>query len=1544
MERVSNTLIPIRRSGLRLYRLVRREFRHIDLTKPLHLVTIGILVATIVAPVTSLIITNERYRIASKYDAIIGKPSPKYKDKLTYDDEKKASVFNAGGQAEVASEAKDLLTNKIGAGDKKSTQLYSATLPDKPGRGIEVNDNVNKVKVSFSPLFDTLDGRKGDGRVVYPLSDLPGQMIYTPKANGLKEDIVLNSAPGDTAEFKYSMTVPDSLGVKLLKDGSLGFYSGSPDLFGNISYGTDHDRELVEKARKNADKNVLMFSIPAPVIKQSGSHGNTKTKAKFRFEQNTLIVDVVGLKKASYPLSIDPTFVLTTTTDFVLGSIDDNIDLSVADQVGRQTLVGGSTPGWTPNNAPSLTYAQFASGLVAYNGFLYLIGGGSGDATTNGGAGASGTTSNDVRYISLDPTTGALGGSAPVTWTNTGNALLNTARQGLVVFGFNGYLYAVGGQDNAGAAITSASNHTVEYAKINSNGTVGTWAYTTGQLNTARAYPAGGLYQGVIYVMGGTSGTNNATPQSTSEYARINGDGNISAWTQSTSLATGSLTSARSKFRGSTYNGFVYITGGQTNTTTVINTVEYAPILSNGALGAWATTTSFPTARRDMGMVINNGYIYVFAGCNSATQACPGFIADTQYAVINADGTVGQWQSTVPYNTGGFNARMPGGVTVFSNHLYFVGGCSTETATNNCGTQLVGTFITNIDGVGRFDRGLQSVQTTQPYNNNATTVARAGSQGVALNGYMYLIGGCSVVNCNTAASYSNAIEYAPINANGTLGTFATTSALISTSGGANNAGRIGHAVIAYNNKIYVIGGVERTTGNVDSYRSDTISATQASNGTLGTFTAETNTLPVARAFGAAVVWHNWIFYTGGLLNATTLATAATSVYHSQFTTTNSAGTWAVTTNQLTNIRWGHSIGLWGNWLYVLGGQSNTTGTYVTAATGLEQLTITNGGDITTASSVQNPTGQPLLRLAGGFVHNGYLYTFGGYVSGSTAASTVINWSRLDPTTGNLGAWSATNIGNNAATYGVATARGLTTAVSAGGYLYVMGGCTSTLVATSFSACSAFVTTANATEVSLPNNGGAGQTGTFAGTTALPAARADQSAVTYNGYLYEVGGCTAYTAGACNTELGEVRSVLINTDGTLDTTWNTLNPLPTSEVRSSAQAVAYNGFFYVIGGVTSSAGASRTVYVAPITTTGTLGTWVDNSANYLPVAQDRRNFGAAVSGGYMYVAGGENATGTKKNDVYYAPINSDGSLGTWNTTAAFTSTRSAFSLVAYNGNLYVVGGYDGTNALTDVQMGAAASNGTVASWAYVTDVASGMNARQATAANGFMYFFGDEGDATRVKYADINADGTLGTIQDSISKMSTSHPHAGTAYFNGNFYVTGGCTLTGVNCSGVVTTTEKTGQQAISRRGHYSKLFNTQVDTSPTQLVTNGLSSGPGSVVELKFQTASQANPVLGVAQLIRPVVFGTFYDVQALDTGGTNVGVAFNYLIQLVLDDSRSATFPDVNKTGFAQTAVTDITIYFHANPGRRLRHGASFTNTDCGLTPAFGCTLDTTP
>jgi len=235
-----------------------------------------------------------------------------------------------------------------------------------------------------------------------------------------------------------------------------------------------------------------------------------------------------------------------------------------------------------------------------------------------------------------------------------------------------------------------------------------------------------------------------------------------------------------------------------------------------------------------------------------------------------------------------------------------------------------------------------------------------------------------------------------------------------------------------------------------------------------------------------------------------------------------------------------------------------------------------------------------------------------------------------------------------------------------------------------------------------------------------------------------------------------------------------------------------------------------------------------------------------------------------------------------------------------------------------------------------------------AANGYVYFLGSENSESDVYYTAINANHTLGNLyRGSTNGLPSASLHAHGAYldYNGFLYVIGGCTLASSACSGsnVNNRVDYVGQKANARAAHYSKLFDTEVNTAPSQLQVNGtLASGGtggagGSVVTTTMRTA-QTGQTLGIAQVFNPTILGNFNFLQALDSTGANVGIAFIYSIFITIDDSQSGTFPD---TG---SAVTDFTIYYHANPGRRLRHGASFTNTGCNTTPANGCILDSAP
>jgi Kelch motif len=163
---------------------------------------------------------------------------------------------------------------------------------------------------------------------------------------------------------------------------------------------------------------------------------------------------------------------------------------------------------------------------------------------------------------------------------------------------------------------------------------------------------------------------------------------------------------------------------------------------------------------------------------------------------------------------------------------------------------------------------------------------------------------------------------------------------------------------------------------------------------------------------------------------------------------------------------------------------------------------------------------------------------------------------------------------------------------------------------------------------------------------------------------------------------------LNQDGTVgsttNTTWTqiTTNPLPTTLAHHAmAEADDTNSlvgvdkrFIYVIGGQVNltDVGGTNTVYVASVDSTlGTVGTWTA-LPNTLP--QSLLGLSATVHNGYLYVAGGLDTTGTPVDAVYSAPVNADGTIGTWTTaTNSLLKKKSFGTMFVFGGIIYYING-------------------------------------------------------------------------------------------------------------------------------------------------------------------------------------------------------------------------------------------------------------------------------
>jgi N-acetylneuraminic acid mutarotase/predicted nucleic acid-binding Zn ribbon protein len=270
----------------------------------------------------------------------------------------------------------------------------------------------------------------------------------------------------------------------------------------------------------------------------------------------------------------------------------------------------------------------------------------------------------------------------------------------------------------------------------------------------------------------------------------------------------------------------------------------------------------------------------------------------------------------------------------------------------------------------------------------------------------------------------------------------------------------------------------------------------------------------------------------------------------------------------------------------------------------------------------------------------------------------------------------------------------------------------------------------------------------------------------NGYIYAAGR---------SSSVGSTFSAKIKPNGDIEP-WVTGTTTLAQPINFGSE-VAANGFEYVIGGQNSSGTKLSNVQYAKINADGTFGSW--NSTTSLPSA--RNTTGAVVVNGYVYVMGGEAAGGfIPQNNVWYAKLNSDGTLGSWNSAPNLPQTLAGPATVTANGYIYIITGQfqsstpDATNAVYYTKVNA---DGTIGSWNTTTSTGlPALNLARATILNGYVYvvagFDGNNVAQSGVYYSKLNSDGTLGSWTQTTS-ISNARDGVAVATANGYIYAIGG---------------------------------------------------------------------------------------------------------------------------------------------------------------------------
>jgi len=1060
------------------------------------------------------------------------------------------------------------------------------------------------------------------------------------------------------------------------------------------------------------------------------------------------------------------------------------------------------------------------------------------------------------------------------------------------------------------------------------------------------------------------------------------------------------LPSARHNHTIQIYNDRVYLVGGNSSGT-LQSGVSFIKLTSAGIMsGSWQSTTAFTTARMAWGgsfSTIWGSYLYVQGGCTAINGSgyCTTIASDVQLASINADGTVTDWGTI----TGVTSSRIGYGLVAWRNTLYGIGGCTAHnTSTGACTTTATLTQYGAIKTDGEASTVSNSVASgvapcsgATPYDCDMPPEGTGNGQGgrmsgntVINNGYIYYIGGCQAVGngsiCFTGAASKTAdnISYATINVDGSLGKPSTCSGTyygawcVDNSNTPNaNAGLAGFGITVFNNVIYAVGGTTGTDWQTNVWRTSL-----ASNGTIGAWSSQTFTNLDLGAYSgyqfvfsranpsSASTYPGNLYVVGGCggtastsdgLDCT--ATQYSTVYKCNIKTDGSLeeadANDCTTSGQLQidaepNTGGTQGLGVmagavYANYIYLIGGQSpNETEPGAVMYAQIDNsnnIVATSGGIWQTSSNAISP-----VRKRGvAFGYNGYLYALAGYnVSGGGSLNDLL-FAKIDVSNGSIGAWTTSQVTVNA--------RWDLRAIVSNGYVYTMGGCTAGVPPQN---CTSMTGTLQTFQ--LYNNYSGSPYSYAAGANLFSTDRIGASATILNGYMYVAGGCTGATD--CASPTTDVQYASIDSYGALSS-WSTAsNVLPAA--RAWGQLETVGGYLYYLGGQDSTPTTQSTVYYVGTFSSGNISaSWSTASGGIGDTsgqaAQARTRFSATSWNNLIYVVGGYSSAPAATSTVYITPALSSGgniAVDSWLSSTAFNVARTGAATVAYGNNLYLLGGYDGTNYLNDVQYTQINTDGTVDSWTYSASLPGKIRDGDAFAANGYMYIVGGRSADTTCESntlaAPISANTTIasgnnptgvGDWYETNVKYSGNRYGAAAVYNDGKVYLLGGgcgSTITYTGANRIVQTTLQS-QPQIAK---FSRMIDTDTDVFPTKFLLNGLDNSTGAEWYLTYKSSTAAAAAWGQDTNYGIVTLGTTATYTPKDSGGTNTNYARYYYISVYIDSSQAFGYPEDVTRG---PTITDLSLFFTADPSKRLRHGKTFTggeqqpiDTPCGASNPY--------
>lgn len=926
------------------------------------------------------------------------------------------------------------------------------------------------------------------------------------------------------------------------------------------------------------------------------------------------------------------------------------------------------------------------------------------------------------------------------TWISGGTLPAGRTEGEVVVT--KGYVYYLGGRN-----IAAGYYATVYAAPILGDGSLGTWSAVNslpGTLSQTQAV----VTKSRIYLLGGWNGSASVT---TVYSAPINQDGTIGTWITDTALPA--VVSSHMVF---TTKNRVYLLGGY-GVASYTTAVYSAPINADGTIGAWTAGTPLPVALGRAAVMAFKNQVFLIGGVTGASVATAtvytstidasgnlgnwsrvtdlpvSLYAATAIALKNSVHIIGGYDTIGQYTNRNYYAPVSGD-SGFNDYTRFFDG----TINKFDGTSLAGSYLLAGDQDVNYSMPGAGCPWQQQYQfNDLQTAPDLGAWTAATSLPAVRSTQCVIVTKNrvyllssfTGGGYDATIITAMINPDGSLGAW--------TAAGSLPGAVAGSRAVAIKNRIYILGGGYNGSAYVNTSYWATINA----DGTLGAW----NTLPAMpniQCWNQTLVTRDRVYVIGGWNGSA----AVSNVYWASINADGSLGSWA-TGPSLPYATNGHAMFVAKNRVHIIGGNNGNT-VYSTRVSAVINADGSLGGwvnELPVPTTISSPTF---------YATKNRVYMIGGATGFS--APTATTYSASINADGTINAWNnctALPLAMNASAlfavknrlYIAGGDNGVSTSYSNVYYVslssglndysdYYNGKITYTDLGV---AGTDYVSAGGGRPWDQQYQINSTQSGDITGwtaSTAFPVGRHGMDSFVTKNRVYAYGGRNG------NTNYNDCSTAVINADGTLGA-WTSAGTIPGT--FAWATSCVTGNYVYLMGGSPDGTNGTTATYKAPINADGTIGAWVPAVA--LPQAVMSGHVFATR--GWIHYIGGQSA-GVWKNTVYSAPLSGDGNMGAWVSAPNLTLAVAGFRLIVTKNRVYIVGGeYSAGNYTNQIASAPINMDGSLGSWTQVQAFPTNIVAQTVYVTKTRVYMIGGQTAGgvftTNVYQATINDDGTLG---------------------------------------------------------------------------------------------------------------------------------------------------------------------------------------------------------